>query len=102
MTHDEIITIVEAHRDGKALQYKSLTHEWIDESDIHFLLMRMAESYPVRIKLGPVTLYANIYMCGGKVSRGYMHETAKKAKRGAGKSAARIAVPVVIPPEGGE
>ena len=81
MTHDEIIAVVTAHRDGAEVEYQSHGGKW---RSVNPPLWEFA-ACNYRVKPEPPTCYANIY----PHSTTYGYETKQAADSAAGQSRIR-------------
>ena len=84
MTHDEMIAVIQAHRDGKAIQYRHKCSEWSPAPQPNWNF----SAYDYRIKPEPLECWVNVYPQGVPSIWG----SEQDAKRTAGSNAARIAV----------
>ena len=66
MTHNELIALIEAHRDGKTLQWRDTDNSWqLSTVSIVGLLRNLGAMYKYRIKPEPREWY--LYDCGSDV-----------------------------------
>jgi hypothetical protein len=73
MTHDEIIAIIQAHKDGKQLQLR-YQGKWVDcmkDPALLSVLADLSKGYTIRVKPEPKRIYVPLAHSGGLVKRYY-------------------------------
>lgn len=85
MTHDEMIAVIQAHRDGKQIQYWSKDSEsWID-MHMHPLWNFCVDKYRVKPKHAEYWVNTYISSCGNEMCIGHKSESiAKNAAKESG------------------
>lgn len=75
MTHDEIIAVIAAHREGKSLQVQARnTRQWLDclqEATLEDILSDAVGGEKFRVKPEPRRLFVPLAHSGGLVKRHY-------------------------------
>jgi len=95
MTHDEMIAVIAAHRDGKTIQFQYLTNQYPDEWSVPLEGRSPSWSFGThryRVKPEPLTIWATVYKDkkGEEYVGGY-YANEESAKNGASESVIRIA-----------